>query len=343
MREPTPPARRSLAGLPRLLRPAGGELLHHDRAAHQRGLRLHLDAHQRAARRAAHPRRGRLRRVAARPSARRSTPSTRPAARRRPTSSRGRSPWSRRCSTRCASRASRSRATRPTTSSPRSPPRPTAQGIDVLICSGDRDALQLVSDQVTVLYPVKGVSELARMTPEAVAGEVRRPARALQRPRGARRRVLATTCRACPGSGPRPRPSGSTSTATSTGVVAHVDQIKGKAGESLREHLDGVLRNRRLNQLVSDVAARGRGRRPGPPVWDRDAGPPGLRRAGVPGAARPALRHPRGGRAGGRGRASTSTAACSPPSEVPAWLDEHAAPGARVGVARRRRVGPRHR
>ena len=38
-----------------------------------------------------------------------------------------------------------------------------------------------------------------------------------------------------------------------TGVVAHVDQIKGKAGDSLREHLDGVLRNRRLNALIRDM------------------------------------------------------------------------------------------
>ena len=36
-------------------------------------------------------------------------------------------------------------------------------------------------------------------------------------------------------------------------MVAHVDEIKGKAGESLREHLDGVLRNRRLNKLVDDL------------------------------------------------------------------------------------------
>ncbi|HYQ76291.1 5'-3' exonuclease, partial [Cellulomonas sp.] len=43
-----------------------------------------------------------------------------------------------------------------------------AEGMDVLICSGDRDSLQLVNERVTVLYPVKGVSELARMTPEAV-------------------------------------------------------------------------------------------------------------------------------------------------------------------------------
>lgn len=46
--------------------------------------------------------------------------------------------------------------------------RASAQGMQVLICSGDRDAFQLVRPDVTVLYPVKGVSELARMTPEAV-------------------------------------------------------------------------------------------------------------------------------------------------------------------------------
>ena len=43
-----------------------------------------------------------------------------------------------------------------------------AAGMEVLICSGDRDALQLVDEKVTVLYPRKGVSDLARMTPPAV-------------------------------------------------------------------------------------------------------------------------------------------------------------------------------
>ena len=57
----------------------------------------------------------------------------------------------------------------------------------------------------------------------------------------------------CRASGPRRPRSGSASTATSPGVVAHVDEIKGKAGENLREHLDGVLRNRRLNKLVDDL------------------------------------------------------------------------------------------
>lgn len=44
----------------------------------------------------------------------------------------------------------------------------TAEGFAVSICTGDRDSLQLVTDQVTVLYPTKGVSELTRFTPQAV-------------------------------------------------------------------------------------------------------------------------------------------------------------------------------
>ena len=98
------------------------------------------------------------------------------------------------------------------------------------------------------------------------------------------------------------------------GVVAHVDQIKGKAGESLREHLDGVLRNRRLNQLVSDVdRSRSSVRRPRP----ASLGPrrrstrsstgwsSGCCATGSSTPSRRSRRRPSPG--------STSTAACSPP------------------------------
>ncbi|MGC4154942.1 MAG: DNA polymerase I, partial [Propionicimonas sp.] len=46
--------------------------------------------------------------------------------------------------------------------------RATESGLKVLVCTGDRDTRQLVNDSVTVLYPRKGVSDLARLTPEAV-------------------------------------------------------------------------------------------------------------------------------------------------------------------------------
>ena len=56
-----------------------------------------------------------------------------------------------------------------------------------------------------------------------------------------------------PGVGPKTAAKWITTYGDLHGVVANVDQIKGKAGESLREHLDGVLRNRRLNALVRDL------------------------------------------------------------------------------------------
>ena len=64
-----------------------------------------------------------------------------------------------------------------------------AEGMQVLICTGDRDALQLVNDHVTVLYPRRGVSDMNRFTPEAVEekygltpGAVPRLRRAARRP-----------------------------------------------------------------------------------------------------------------------------------------------------------------
>lgn len=50
----------------------------------------------------------------------------------------------------------------------RSAERPAEEPMSVDIVTGDRDAFQLVDDRVTVLYPKKGVSDLARMTPAAV-------------------------------------------------------------------------------------------------------------------------------------------------------------------------------
>ncbi len=65
-----------------------------------------------------------------------------------------------------------------------------AGGMEVLILTGDRDSLQLVSDDATVLYPMRGVSDLARMTPEAVEAKYGVPPEPLPRARGHRRRDL---------------------------------------------------------------------------------------------------------------------------------------------------------
>ncbi len=74
-------------------------------------------------------------------------------------------------------------------------------------------------------------------------------------------------------------------------VVAHAEEITGKTGQALREHLDDVIRNRRLNALVCDLSLAGRAGRPRAASLGPPGGAQAPRRPGVPGAARPALRH----------------------------------------------------
>lgn len=127
-----------------------------------------------------------------------------------------------------------------------------AQGFEVAVCTGDRDAFQLVDELTTVLYPRKGVSDLARMTPEAV--EERYGVRPQRYPElAALVGETSDNLPGVPGVGPKTAAKWLTQHDGLDGVVASVDQIKGKAGQSLRDHLDQVLRNRRLNALVTDL------------------------------------------------------------------------------------------
>ncbi len=144
-----------------------------------------------------------------------------------------------------------------------------AAGYDVLICSGDRDAFQLVSDHVTVLYPRKGVSDLARMTPAAVSDKY-----GVQPDRypdlAAMVGETSDNLPGVPGVGPKTAAKWLAQFGGLDEIVARVDEITGKAGESLREHLADVIRNRRINQLVRDLDLP-----VGPPellqqAWDRD-------------------------------------------------------------------------
>jgi DNA polymerase-1 len=126
------------------------------------------------------------------------------------------------------------------------------KGFQVLVTSGDRDAFQLIDEHVTVLYPVRGVSELTRMTPQAVEARYGVPPE--------RYSDLAAlvgedsdNLPGIPGVGPKTAAKWLNLYGDLDGVIAHAPAITGKAGESLRAHLDGVLRNRRLNQLVDDL------------------------------------------------------------------------------------------
>ncbi|MBV1852378.1 DNA polymerase I [Catellatospora tritici] len=125
-------------------------------------------------------------------------------------------------------------------------------GMRVLICTGDRDAFQLVTKDVTVLYPKKGVSDLARMDPAAVTEKYGvGPDR--YRDLAALVGESSDNLPGVPGVGPKTAAKWITQYDGLDGVIAHVDEIKGKAGESLREHLAGVMRNHQINKLRDDL------------------------------------------------------------------------------------------
>ncbi len=127
-----------------------------------------------------------------------------------------------------------------------------AEGYEVLVLSGDRDAFQLVTDDATVLYPMRGVSELARMTPDAV--EERYGVRPERYPDlAAIVGESSDNLPGVPGVGPGFAARWLKEYDGLDGVIAHADLITGKKGEALREHLGDVIRNRRLNELVRDL------------------------------------------------------------------------------------------
>jgi DNA polymerase-1 len=206
-----------------------------------------------------------------------------------------------------------------------------ADGLDVLICSGDRDAFQLVTDHVTVLYPRKGVSDMARMTPAAV--EERYGLTPSQYADfAALRGDPSDNLPNIPGVGEKTAAKWVRDFGSLTALIDRVDEVPGKAGGLLRDNLASVIRNRQLTELVREVPLS-----VGPHdlhlgQWDREevhkvfdslqfrvlrdrlyatlSAPEPEAEAGFA---------VEGGQLG--------------PDELPAWLAEHSEPGLRLGLS----------
>ena len=127
-----------------------------------------------------------------------------------------------------------------------------AEGYRVLVVTGDRDALQLVNDDVTVLYPRKGVSELTRFTPAAV--EEKYGLTPAQYPDfAALRGDPSDNLPGIPGVGEKTATKWISEYGSLQALVDGVDSVRGKVGDALRANLAGVIRNRELTELVRDV------------------------------------------------------------------------------------------
>ena len=128
-----------------------------------------------------------------------------------------------------------------------------AAGFDVLVCSGDRDTIQLVTDDVTLLYPsVQGVSQLKRYTPDAVVEKYGMPP--ANYPDIAA--LVGETSDNLPGVpkvGEKTAVKWLTQWGSLDALLENADKVTGVVGGNLREHLDDVRRNRALNALLRDV------------------------------------------------------------------------------------------
>jgi DNA polymerase-1 len=126
------------------------------------------------------------------------------------------------------------------------------EGYRVLVVTGDRDSLQLVSDDVTVLYPRKGVSELTRFTPEAVVEKYGLTPQ--QYPDfAALRGDPSDNLPGIPGVGEKTASKWIVEYGSLQSLVDNVDAVKGKVGDALRANLSSVVLNRELTDLVKDV------------------------------------------------------------------------------------------
>jgi DNA polymerase I len=223
-----------------------------------------------------------------------------------------------------------------------------AEGGNVLIVTGDRDTFQLVSDKTTVLYNSRGVSDMKRYDPAGLLEKYGLTPD--QYPDfAALRGDPSDNLPSIPGVGEKTATKWIVEFGSLEELVNRVDEVKGKAGDALREHLGNVLRNRQLTTLLRDLPGDVVGVTPAeltPEPWDREKihqlfdtlqfrvlrdrlyqtfpdGLPGALRTGAAAAASPASAKP---------TAFEVDASVLGPEEVAGWLEEHAS-SERLGVA----------
>ena len=249
-------------------------------------------------------------------------------------------------------------ATRPTTSSPPSPPQASAEGATCSSSPATATRSSSIDDHVTVLYNSRGVSDMKRYDPASLLEKYGLTPD--QYPDfAALRGDPSDNLPSIPGVGEKTATKWIVEFGSLENLVNRVDEVKGKAGDALREHLGTCCATASSPRSPRPAAGDGR----------RHAGRPGPRAAGTAkrstssstpsssaccatASTRPSptacpARPPRRGAAPPRparaGRASRSTRPSSAPSEVAGWLEEHAVVPNGSGACSRRHLGPRHR
>jgi len=125
-------------------------------------------------------------------------------------------------------------------------------GFETLICTGDRDSFQLINKTTTVLYPKKGVTEMSRMTPEAVFQKY--GLTPSQYPDfAALRGDPSDNLPSVPGVGEKTATKWIADYGSLSRLIENSSDIGGKVGQSLRDNIESIKLNRELTQLIEDL------------------------------------------------------------------------------------------
>ena len=216
-------------------------------------------------------------------------------------------------------------------------------GMQVLIVTGDRDALQLVNDDITVLMTRRGISDMTRFTPEEVTAKY--GLTPVQYPDfAAIRGDPSDNLPNIPGVGEKTAAKWVAEFGSLTEIVDRIGEIKGKAGDALRERLGDVLRNRRLTELARDVPLDSGPHDLRPVPWNRDQ----IHQlfdtlqfrvlrdrlyTTLPNGIDWAAPDPEPGAGEGTGHAFDIEVSRPGAGELAGWIDEHAAGEGRAGLA----------
>jgi DNA polymerase-1 len=205
-----------------------------------------------------------------------------------------------------------------------------AADMDVLVVTGDRDALQLVTGRVTVLMTRRGISDMTRFTPPVV--EEKYGLTPAQYPDfAALRGDPSDNLPSVPGIGEKTATRLIQQFGSLAALVDRVDEVGGKVGENLRAHVAEVVRNRALTELVRDVPLPVHAADLALASWDRDA----VHRLFDTlqfRVLRERLYQTLTAAEPEADEGFEVRAAILGPDEVAGWLAEHAAAGTRTGV-----------